>query len=218
MIVAPSILSANFNTLQKDIECVEKHGVRFIHLDIMDGKFVPNFTFGPIVLKGLKHNMVKDVHLMVYDPVLYAKYFMQIRPDFITFHYEAVSDAIETINQIKALGTKVGISIKPNTDVTVLDEYLELIDLVLIMSVEPGFGGQKFIDSALPKLKYLSDKKKENNYKYLIEVDGGVNEETAKLCAENGCEVVVAGTYIFEFVKKEDYEGLKKTISYLEQL
>ena len=99
-----------------------------------------------------------------------------------------------------------------------MDEYLELIDLVLIMSVEPGFGGQKFIDSALPKLKYLSDKKKENNYKYLIEVDGGVNEETAKLCAENGCEVVVAGTYIFEFVKKEDYEGLKKTISYLEKL
>lgn len=218
MIVAPSILSANFNTLQKDIECVESYGVKFIHLDIMDGKFVPNFTFGPVVLKDLKHNMVKDVHLMVFDPVLYAKYFMQIKPDFITFHYEAVSDVLDTIKQIKSLGTKVGISIKPNTDVSVLDEYLELVDLVLIMSVEPGFGGQKFIESALPKIKYLSEKKNEKNYKYLIEVDGGVNEETAKLCADNGCEVVVAGTYIFQYVKKEDYEGLKKTISYLESL
>lgn len=218
MIVAPSILSANFNTLQKDIECLENKGVKFIHLDIMDGKFVPNFTFGPVVLKGLNYNMIKDVHLMVFDPVLYAKYFMQIKPDYITFHYEAVDNVFETINQIKALGTKVGISIKPNTDVSVLDEYLELIDLVLVMSVEPGFGGQKFIDSALPKLRYLSDKKKENNYNYLIEVDGGVNEETAKLCADNGCEIVVAGTYIFQFIKKEDYEGLEKTISYLEKL
>ena len=218
MIVAPSILSANFNTLQEDIECLEKEGVKFIHLDIMDGKFVPNFTFGPVVLKNLKHNMIKDVHLMVFDPVLYAKYFLQINPDYITFHYEAVDNVLDTIKQIKSLGVKVGISIKPNTDVSVLDEYLELVDLILVMSVEPGFGGQKFIENALPKLKYLSDKKKENNYSYLIEVDGGVNEETAKLCAENGCEVVVAGTYIFQYVKKEDYEGLKKTISYLEKL
>ena len=218
MIVAPSILSANFNTLQEDIECLEKEGVKLIHLDIMDGKFVPNFTFGPVVLKNLKHNMIKDVHLMVFDPVLYAKYFLQINPDYITFHYEAVDNVLDTIKQIKSLGVKVGISIKPNTDVSVLDEYLELVDLILVMSVEPGFGGQKFIENALPKLKYLSDKKKENNYSYLIEVDGGVNEETAKLCAENGCEVVVAGTYIFQYVKKEDYEGLKKTISYLESL
>ena len=218
MIVAPSILSANFNTLQKDIECLESEGIKFLHLDIMDGKFVPNFTFGPVVLKNLKHNMIKDVHLMVFDPVLYAKYFMAINPDYITFHYEAVSNVLETINQIKALGVKAGISIKPNTDVTVLDDYLDLIDLVLVMSVEPGFGGQKFIESALPKLKYLSEKKKENNYNYYIEVDGGVNEETAKLCAENGCEIAVAGTYIFQFVKKEDYEGLEKTISYVESL
>ena len=218
MIVAPSILSANFNTLQKDIECLESEGIKFLHLDIMDGKFVPNFTFGPVVLKNLKHNMIKDVHLMVFDPVLYAKYFMAINPDYITFHYEAVSNVLETINQIKALGVKAGISIKPNTDVTVLDDYLDLIDLVLVMSVEPGFGGQKFIESALPKLKYLSEKKKENNYNYYIEVDGGVNEETAKLCAENGCEIAVAGTYIFQFVKKEDYDGLEKTISYVESL
>lgn len=218
MIVAPSILSANFNTLQKDIECLEKKGIKFLHLDIMDGKFVPNITFGPVVLKNLKHNMIKDVHLMVFDPVVYAKYFMEIKPDYVTFHYEAVDNVLETIKQIKSLGVKVGISIKPNTSVTVLDDYLELVDLVLVMSVEPGFGGQKFIDSALQKLKYLSDKKKENNYQYLIQVDGGVNEETAKLCAESGCEVAVAGTYIFQFLKKEDYEGLEKTISYLEKL
>ena len=218
MIVAPSILSANFNTLQKDIECLEKEGVKFIHLDIMDGKFVPNFTFGPVVLKNLKHNMIKDVHLMVFDPVLYAKYFLQINPDYITFHYEAVDNVLDTIKQIKSLGVKVGISIKPNTDVSVLDEYLELVDLILVMSVEPGFGGQKFMESALPKLKYLSDKKKDNNYSYLIQVDGGVNEETAKLCAENGCEIAVAGTYIFKFVKNKDYEGLTKAISDIKKL
>ncbi len=218
MIVAPSILSANFNTLQKDIECLEKHGINFLHLDIMDGKFVPNFTFGPIVLKDLKYQMVKDVHLMVFDPVVYAKYFMAINPDYITFHYEAVQDVLKTIDEIKGLGVKVGISIKPNTDVLVLDEFLDKVDLILIMSVEPGFGGQKFINSALSKLKYLSDKKKEKGYKYLIEVDGGVNQETAKMCSDNGCEVVVAGTYIFNFLKKEDYEGLENTISYLEKL
>lgn len=218
MIVAPSILSANFNELQKDIDCLEKHNVKFLHIDIMDGKFVPNFTFGPIVIKNLQHNMVKDVHLMVFDPVIYAKYFMAINPDYITFHYEAVDNVTETIEQIKALGVKVGISIKPNTDVSKLDKYLDKIDLVLVMSVEPGFGGQKFIHSAVDKLEYLANKKKEHNYDFLIEVDGGVDYTTAKLCSDAGCEVAVAGTFIFNYLKKEDYDGLKEAIAYFDNL
>jgi len=218
MIVAPSILSANFNELQNDIDCLEKHGIDFLHIDIMDGKFVPNFTFGPVVLKNIKCNMVKDVHLMVFDPILYANYFMAINPDYITFHYEATNDVLETISEIKKLGVKVGISIKPGTNVSVLDKYLDKIDLVLVMSVEPGFGGQKFISSALDKIEYLKNKKEVNGYNYLIEVDGGIEEETAKLCAENGCEIAVAGTYIFKFVKNKDYEGLTKAISDIKKL
>ena len=218
MILAPSILSANFNELQKNIDYLDKHNVEFLHIDIMDGKFVPNFTFGPIVLKNLKHKMVKDVHLMVFDPVLYANYFKAVDPDYITFHYEATDNVLETIEEIKKMNVKVGISIKPGTDVKVLDEYLDKVDLILIMSVEPGFGGQKFMDNSLPKIEYLSNQKKEKGYKYLIEVDGGIDYQTAILCAEKGCEVAVAGTYIFNFVKNEDEEGLAKAISHINSL
>ncbi len=218
MIVAPSILSANFNELQKDIDCLAQNGIDFLHIDIMDGKFVPNFTFGPIVLKNLKHQMIKDVHLMVYDPIIYAEYFKQIEPDYITFHFEAVNDVLETIKEIKNMGCKVGISIKPGTSVEVLREYLDKVDLILVMSVEPGFGGQKFMNSALAKLKYLSDLKRKFDYQYMIEVDGGIDEDTAKLVADCGCEIAVAGTYIFKFLKNKNYEGLAKTVSFLKTL
>lgn len=218
MIVAPSILSADFNELQKNIEMIEKYGSQFVHLDIMDGCFVPNFTFGAVVLENIKTNMIKDVHLMVYEPLKFAKYFEKIKPDFITYHYEAVNNQEETINSLKEMGVKVGVSIKPNTDVTVLDNLLDKVDMVLVMSVEPGFGGQKFIHSALDKIKYLKDKKIECGYKYLIEVDGGINQETGKLCAESGVEVLVAGSYIFKYVKEGDEKGLEKVISNLKSI
>ena len=200
MIVAPSILSANFNNLNEEIKSIN-HGNVWLHCDVMDGHFVPNITFGACVIKNIKKDfdLFMDVHLMITDPYKYAIDFCNAGADLITYHYEAVKeeDIDKTISYIKSLGVKVGISVKPNTDIKVLDKYLKDIDLVLVMSVEPGFGGQKFIDSALGKIRYLKETKDKNGYKYFIEVDGGINHETARLVKMSGCEVVVAGNYIF---------------------
>ena len=196
--VAPSILSANFNNLIEEIKSVDN--AKYLHIDVMDGKFVPNITIGPLVMKNFKkeiNNMVMDVHLMIADPVKYAPDFVKAGADIITFHYEAVKFAEPAIDAIRELGVKVGISIKPLTDINVLDDLLDKVDLVLIMSVEPGFGGQAFIPSALDKIKYLADKRKEKGYNYLIEVDGGINKQTAKQCIEAGVDILVAGSYIF---------------------
>jgi len=200
MIVAPSILSADFSKLLDEVREVTDFGAEFLHIDVMDGHFVPNITMGPVIYQSLKKkvNAIFDVHLMITDPLKYAKSFVDAGADIITFHYEAVDDVLSTIAEIKKLNVKVGISIKPNTDVEVLKEYLPYLDLILVMSVEPGFGGQKFMPVALGKIAYLAEKKKKMKYKYLIQVDGGINIETAKLCKDAGCEVVVAGTYIFK--------------------
>lgn len=200
MIVSPSILSADFSNLLKDVIDVKEKGAQYIHVDVMDGHFVPNITMGAVVLESLKGkcDIVKDVHLMIDNPLKYAESFKKAGADIITFHYEAVSDVSKTIAEIKKLGVKVGMSIKPKTDVTVVLPYLLDLDLVLIMSVEPGFGGQKFMDSSLAKIEFLNKYRKENNLKYLIEVDGGINLETAKKVSEMGCDVVVAGTSIFK--------------------
>ena len=197
--VAPSILSANFNNLIEEIKSVDN--AKYLHIDVMDGKFVPNITIGPLVMKHFKdeiHNMVMDVHLMIADPVKYAPDFKDAGADIITFHYEAVKFAEPTIEEIKKLGVKVGVSIKPLTDINVLDDLLDKVDLVLIMSVEPGFGGQEFIPSALDKIRYLAKARIDKGYKYLIEVDGGINKETAKECIEAGVDILVAGSYIFK--------------------
>ncbi len=211
-IVAPSILSADFNNLLEEVKSVSS--AEFLHIDVMDGNFVPNISLGALVYKNLKGkvDMVFDVHLMINDPVKYAKDFISAGADYLTFHYEAVSDVLGTINYIKSLGAKVGISIKPMTDVGVLDPYLEYIDLILIMSVEPGFGGQKFMDNSLDKIRYLYEKRQTNDYLYLIEVDGGINSDTAKQVVLAGCDVLVAGTYIF---KSQDR---KKIIKELKEL
>lgn len=210
MIVAPSILSANFSKLLEEVKDVEAAGATFLHIDVMDGHFVPNITMGPMIYEGLKGQvkMIFDVHLMISDPVFYAERFIKAGADFLTFHYEAVEDVEKTISYFRELGVKVGISIKPKTDIKVLDPYLKDLDLVLVMSVEPGFGGQKYLSSATEKLKYLKQKKKELKYNYLIEVDGGINEETSLIARDAGAEILVAGSYIFN--SKDRYKIIRE--------
>jgi len=199
MIVAPSLLACDFSNLEKEAREVVNYGAKYLHIDVMDGHFVPNITLGPVIYKNLKGKIaaVFDVHLMITDPKFYAKAFIDAGADILTFHYEAVNNVSDVIKHIKELGCKVGISIKPNTDIKVLDPYLKDVDLVLVMSVEPGFGGQKFIPSAIDKIKYLKMQKEMHGYQYLIEVDGGINYETGKMCADAGVDILVAGTYIF---------------------
>ena len=198
--VAPSILAANFNNLYDEVKSVEC--ADYLHIDVMDGHFVPNISLGACVYKGLKNkvDLVFDVHLMIKDPRKYAIDFIKAGADILTFHYEALDskeEIYELIDFIHQNNVKVGISIKPNTKVEVLDEFLDKIDLALVMSVEPGFGGQSFIPTALDKIKYLKNKKEKENFQFEIEVDGGINKETSKQCVEAGVEVLVAGTYVY---------------------
>ena len=211
-IISPSLLSADFGKLNEEMQAIVDAGSQFVHFDVVDGHFVPNISFGSVVLKSINHfNIAYDVHLMISDPDKYAIDFVKAGADYITFHYEAVENPINTIKTIKQMGVKVGISIKPQTNVEVLDDLLPLVDMVLVMSVEPGFGGQKFIPSALEKIKYLHQQKKKFNLNFLIEVDGGINLDTARQSVEAGAEVLVAGSYIFGSKNiKETIEGLIK--------
>ena len=197
MIVAPSILSADFGNLKDSIKKVEE--TKWLHVDVMDGHFVPNISIGPLVVKGLRQytSQILDTHLMISDPLKYAKEFVAAGSDRITFHIETVKNPLELINVLRDLNVKVGISIKPQTKVAEIIDLLPLIDQVLVMSVEPGFGGQKFIDSALDKIKLLSDLREIHNPDLVIVVDGGINETTGKLCKDMGADVLVAGSYVF---------------------
>ena len=196
MILAPSILTVKEEERNSTLHELHDLGIVYLHLDIMDGKFVPNTTPGVGMLKKInKFDFVFDTHLMVEDPINYIDKFYKAGSDIITFHYEAVDNVQQVINKILSLNIKCGISIKPNTDPKVLLPYLKDLDQVLIMSVEPGFGGQKFMDNALDKIKYLDNLRNNNDeYHYLIEVDGGVNLSNVSKIREAGANVVVMGT------------------------
>lgn len=197
--LAPSILAANFANLEKEIRKVEMAGVDLIHCDVMDGKFVPNITFGPIVINAVKKitRLPLDVHLMIEKPDDFLDDFIKAGASYLTVHQESVVHLHRTITRIKDLGAKAGVSINPSTPVNSLCEILEFVDLVLVMSVNPGFGGQKFIESSLKKIRDLKSIREENNYNYLIEVDGGVDTNTITKLKNAGVDVFVAGSAIF---------------------
>ena len=190
--VSPSILSADFNILAQEIAELEPYSER-IHFDVMDGHFVPNISFGAPVLKWIKSKLPIDVHLMIENPEQYIEDFAKAGADLIVVHSEVCDDLPSTINKIKDLGVMAGVSIKPKTPVSDIKEYLSIMDQVLIMTVEPGFGGQSFMEDMLPKIKELKDLGFEGD----IAIDGGVNAETGTLCRDAGADILIAGSYIF---------------------
>lgn len=197
--LAPSILSADFSKLGESVKTIEKAGAHLIHVDVMDGHFVPNISFGAAVMKSLcgKTDMPFDVHLMIENPDKYLEDFVTEQTEYITVHQEACVHLNRTVQHIRATGKKAGVALNPATSLSVLDYCLEDIDMVLIMSVNPGFGGQKFISSALDKVKALHEIKKNKRLDFKIEIDGGINLENVRAVTDAGVEIVVAGSSVF---------------------
>lgn len=197
--IAPSILSADFAKLGEEIKDVERGGADYIHVDVMDGHFVPNITIGPLIVEAIRPvtKLPLDVHLMIENPDLYIESFANAGADYITVHVEACRHLHRTIGLIKSLGVKAGVVLNPATPVNTIQHVIKDIDMVLLMSVNPGFGGQSFIPEVLPKIREVKAMAEQFNPTLEIEIDGGVNEETAKLCIEAGANVLVAGSAIY---------------------
>lgn len=199
MKIAPSILGADFSNLQRDIELVEKGGADYIHVDVMDGQFVPNITFGPNIVQAIRPitKLPLDVHLMIVDPEKYIPAFAKAGADIITVHVEATPHIHRALQMMKDLGVKSGVVINPGTPITMIKHVLPIADQVLVMTVNPGFGGQSFIEETVEKIAELSELREQNNWHYSIEVDGGIVPETAQICQKAGADVFVAGSYIY---------------------
>lgn len=211
-VVAPSILSANFASLQADIRKVEAGGVSALHLDVMDGHFVPNITFGPSLVKAVRaaSESFLDVHLMIEEPLRYARPFAEAGSDLICFHAELFDDPLPAVREVQALGVGVGLALNPDTPLDRVRGALGELDLLLVMSVFPGFGGQSFRDEALPKMREASEIRAREGYRYAIEVDGGVGPDNAGIVAEAGADVLVAGSAVFG---TPDPAGAARTIA-----
>ena len=202
--ISPSILSADYASLKSEIEKVKNGGADMLHVDVMDGHFVPNISIGPPVIKSIRKatDMFLDCHLMISNPCDYVDSFVKSGADLIAFHVESNSDIEETIEKITSAGVLPALVVKPGTSAESVFPYLSKIAMVLVMTVEPGFGGQSFNDIAVEKIKTLNSLKEK--YGFIIEVDGGINEQTGKLCVEAGCDVLVAGSYVFKAASRRD--------------
>ncbi len=214
IVIAPSILSLDYANVSAQLEILKESKAEWLHFDVMDGHFVPNLTFGPDILRGFKKAcpLFMDVHLMVEDPETYAPIFIKNGADLVTFHTEALNNDLTRIqkllDEIHGLGAKGGIVVKPNTAIEPFESVLKSCDLVLIMSVKPGFGGQKFMADMLKKVEWLKEKREALNLSYRIEIDGGINQDTFRLALNAGCDTLVAGSYVFKNDIAKTIEGM----------
>lgn len=210
-IISASMMCANLVDLKSIINIFKEEHIDYLHIDVMDGEFVPSISFGMPVIKSIRKitDMFFDVHLMVNEPVRYVEDFAKCGADLLTVHYEACKDVRATLEKIKEAGMKCSVAISPDTEVSKLEGLLDIVDVVLVMSVYPGFGGQKFIRDSLEKVRKLDNIRKESKFDFLIEIDGGVNIENAKEIAENGVDLIVAGTAVFGGDIKENIRKLK---------